>query len=157
MVYKVYRNSKPAFPPIAYDDLNAFKIYLFDVGLLRRFANLDPSIVLNGHSLYTEFKGSLTENYVLQSLLFQTNETLRYWTSENTAEIDFMLVHKNEIIPIEVKSGENIKSKSLSIYRKTYEPRISIRFSFKNLSYVDGLLNIPLFLCDKTLQLIEKN
>ena len=68
-----------------------------------------------------------------------------------------MLVHKNEIIPIEVKSGENIKSKSLSIYRKTYEPRISIRFSFKNLSYVDGLLNIPLFLCSKTLQLIEKN
>lgn len=157
LVYKVYRNTKPAFPPTAYDDLNAFKIYLFDVGLLRRFANLDPSIILNGHSLYTEFKGSLTENYVLQSLLFQTNETLRYWTSENTAEIDFMLVYKNEIIPIEVKSGENIKSKSLSIYRKTYEPRISIRFSLKNLSYDDGLINIPLFLCDKTLQLIKKN
>lgn len=156
LVYKIYRSNKPAFPVSAYDDLNAFKIYLLDVGLLRRFANLDPSIVLNGHSLYSEFKGSLTENYVLQSLLSQTEEIPRYWTSENTAEVDFMLPYKNEIIPIEVKSGENVKSKSLSIYRKNYEPRISLRFSLKNLNFDDGLLNIPLFLVDKTFHLIEK-
>ena len=156
LVYKIYRSNKPAFPVSAYDDLNAFKIYLLDVGLLRRFANLDPSIVLNGHSLYSEFKGSLTENYVLQSLLNQTEELPRYWTSENTAEVDFMLPYKNEIIPIEVKSGENVKSKSLSIYRKNYEPRISLRFSLKNLNFDDGLLNIPLFLVDKTFHLLEK-
>jgi hypothetical protein len=156
LVYKIHRNNKPSFPVAAYDDLNAFKIYLLDVGLLRRFANLDPSIVLNGHSLYTEFKGSLTENYVLQSLLVQTEIIPRYWTSENMAEVDFILPFKNEIIPIEVKSGENIKSKSLAIYRKTYQPRISIRFSLKNLSLDNGLLNIPLFLADKTLCLIEK-
>ena len=155
LVYKIYRNNKSAFPVSAYDDLSAFKIYLLDVGLLRRFANLDPSIVLNGHSLYTEFKGSLTENYVLQSLLAQTEIIPRYWTSENMAEVDFILPFKNEIIPIEVKSGENIKSKSLAIYRKTYQPRISIRFSLKNLSFDNGLLNIPLFLADKALQLIE--
>ena len=156
LVYKIYRSNKPAFPVSAYDDLNAFKIYLLDVGLLRRFANLDPSIVLNGHSLYLAFKGSLTENYVLQSLLNQTEELPRYWTSENTAEVDFMLPYKNEIIPIEVKSGENVKSKSLSIYRKNYEPRISLRFSLKNLNFDDGLLNIPLFLVDKTFHLLEK-
>ena len=156
LVYKIYRSNKPAFPVSAYDDLNAFKIYLLDVGLLRRFANLDPSIVLNGHSLYSAFKGSLTENYVLQSLLNQTEELPRYWTSENTAEVDFMLPYKNEIIPIEVKSGENVKSKSLSIYRKNYEPRISLRFSLKNLNFDDGLLNIPLFLVDKTFHLLEK-
>ncbi|MFN5443051.1 MAG: ATP-binding protein [Crocinitomicaceae bacterium] len=156
LVYKIYRSNKPAFPVSAYDDLNAFKIYLLDVGLLRRFANLDPSIVLNGHSLYSEFKGSLIENYVLQSLLSQTEEIPRYWTSENTAEVDFMLPYKNEIIPIEVKSGENVKSKSLSIYRKNYEPRISLRFSLKNLNFDDGLLNIPLFLVDKTFHLLEK-
>ena len=156
LVYKIYRSNKPAFPVSAYDDLNAFKIYLLDVGLLRRFANLDPSIVLNGHSLYSAFKGSLTENYVLQSLLNQIEELPRYWTSENTAEVDFMLPYKNEIIPIEVKSGENVKSKSLSIYRKNYEPRISLRFSLKNLNFDDGLLNIPLFLVDKTFHLLEK-
>jgi predicted AAA+ superfamily ATPase len=156
LVYKIYRNSKPGFPISAYDDLNAFKIYLLDVGLLRRFANLDPSIVINGHSLYTEFKGSLTENYVLQSLLTQTDQIPRYWASENTAELDFILPYKNEIIPIEVKSGENIKSKSLAVYRKTYQPRISIRFSLKNLSLDEGLLNIPLFLADKTFQLLTK-
>ena len=156
LVYKIYRNSKPGFPISAYDDLNAFKIYLLDVGLLRRFANLDPSIVINGHSLYTEFKGSLTENYVLQSLLTQTDQIPRYWASENTAELDFILPYKNEIIPIEVKSGENIKSKSLAVYRKTYQPRISIRFSLKNLSFDEGLLNIPLFLADKTFQLLTK-
>jgi predicted AAA+ superfamily ATPase len=156
LVYKIYRSNKPAFPVSAYDDLNAFKIYLLDVGLLRRFANLDPSIVLNGHSFYSEFKGSLTENYVLQSLLNQTEELPRYWTSENTAEVDFMLPYKNEIIPIEVKSGENVKSKSLSIYRKNYEPRISLRFSLKNLNFDDGLLNIPLFLVDKTFHMLEK-
>ena len=156
LVYKIYRSNKPAFPVSAYDDLNAFKIYLLDVGLLRRFANLDPSIVLYGHSLYSAFKGSLTENYLLQSLLNQTEELPRYWTSENTAEVDFMLPYKNEIIPIEVKSGENVKSKSLSIYRKNYEPRISLRFSLKNLNFDDGLLNIPLFLVDKTFHLLEK-
>ncbi len=156
LVYKIYRSNKPAFPVSAYDDLNAFKIYLLDVGLLRRFANLDPSIVLNGHSLYSAFKGSLTENYVLQSLLNQTEELPRYWTSENTAEVDFMLPYKNEIIPIEVKSGENVKSKSLSIYRKNYEPRISLRFSLKNLNFDEGLLNIPLFLADRTLKILER-
>ncbi len=156
LVYKIYRNNKPAFPVSAYDDLNAFKIYLLDVGLLRRFANLDPSIVLNGNSLYTEFKGSLTENYVLQSLLTQTENIPRYWTSENTAELDFILPYKNEIIPIEVKSGENIKSKSLAVYRKTYQPRVSIRFSLKNIQFDDGLLNIPLFLADRTIQLLAK-
>jgi predicted AAA+ superfamily ATPase len=156
LVYKIYKNNKPSFPVSAYDDLSAFKIYLLDVGLLRRFANLDPSIVLNGYSLYTEFKGSLTENYVLQSLLVQTEIIPRYWTSENTAEVDFVLQYKSEIIPIEVKSGENIKSKSLAVYRKTYQPRISIRFSLKNLQFDDGLLNIPLFLADKAIQLIQK-
>jgi predicted AAA+ superfamily ATPase len=156
LVYKIYKNNKPSLPVSAYDDLSAFKIYLLDVGLLRRFANLDPSIVLNGHSLYTEFKGSLTENFVLQSLLVQTEIIPRYWTSENTAEVDFVLQYKSEIIPIEVKSGENIKSKSLAVYRKTYQPRISIRFSLKNLQFDDGLLNIPLFLADKAIQLIQK-
>jgi len=156
LVSKIYRSNKPAFPVSAYDDLNAFKIYLLDVGLLRRFANLDPSIVMNGHSLYTEFKGSLTENYVLQSLLVQTENTPRYWTSENTAEVDFLLSYKNEIIPVEVKSGENVKSKSLTIYRKNYEPRISIRYSLKNLNFDEGLLNIPIFLADKTSQLLNK-
>ena len=155
LVYKIYRNNKPAFPVSAYDDLNAFKIYLLDVGLLRRFANLDPSIVLNGNSLYSEFKGSLTENYLLQSLLTQTENIPRYWTSENTAELDFILPYKNEIIPIEVKSGENIKSKSLAVYRKTYQPRVSIRFSLKNIQFDDGLLNIPLFLADRTLKILE--
>ena len=150
LVHRVNRSEKPSLPVSAYDDLTAFKIYLCDVGLLRRLASLDPVAITEGNRLFTEFKGALTENYILESLINQFENQPRYWTSGNIAEVDFLLQYKNDIIPIEVKSDENIRSKSLSVYRKTFSPQTSIRYSLRNLKHEDGLINIPLFLADKT-------
>jgi hypothetical protein len=150
LVHRVNRSEKPSLPVSAYDDLTAFKIYLCDVGLLRRLASLDPVAITEGNRLFTEFKGALTENYILESLINQFENHPRYWTSGNIAEVDFLLQYKNDIIPIEVKSDENIRSKSLSVYRKTFSPLTSIRYSLRNLKHEDGLINIPLFLADKT-------
>lgn len=157
LAYRVNCSSKPALPLSAYDDLSAFKIFLFDVGLLRRLSRLDPVAISEGDRLLTEFKGALTENFILQSLVQQFEGLPRYWKSENNAEVDFLIQYGNLILPAEVKSDENIKSKSLSIYRKTYNPTISIRYSMRNLKFDDGLLNIPLFMVDKTKTLLDKN
>ena len=155
LVYRVNRCKKPALPISAYDDLAAFKLYLLDVGLLRRQSYLDPISFKEGNRLFTEFKGSLTENFVLQSLIPQFDAQPKYWTSEGKAEIDFLIQYKNYIIPIEVKSDENIRSKSLAYYNKLYAPDLRIRFSLRNLDYNEGLINIPLFMADFTSKLID--
>ena len=155
LVYKINRCTKPNLPMSAYDDLAAFKIYLLDVGLLRNLSQLDPMAFKEGNRMFTEFKGALTENYILQSILPQFEAIPRYWTSEAKAEVDFLIQYKNTIIPIEVKSDENIRSKSLTYYSKTYSPPLRIRYSLKNLTLDDGLLNIPLFLADYTRHLID--
>jgi len=155
LVNKVYRTSKPHIPIMAYDDLSAFKIYIFDVGILRFLSRLDPIAITEGNRLLTEFKGALTENFVLQSLISQFESTPRYWTSNNRAEIDYILQYKNEIIPIEVKSSENVRSKSLNIYKIEYNPKLCIRFSLKNLQFSNRVLNIPLFLSDYTEKFIN--
>jgi len=155
LAYKIYRSNKPALPLSAYDDLTAFKIYMVDVGLLRRLALLDPIAITEGNRLFSEFKGALTENYILESLLHEFEVLPRYWTSGNQAEVDFLVQYQNDIIPIEVKSDENVKSKSLFQYRKTYSPKVSIRYSLHNLKKEDGLVNIPLFMADYTQKLLE--
>ena len=125
------------------------------MGLLRRLAQLDPIAFREANRLFVEFKGALTENYIFQSLIPQFDATPRYWTSDGREEIDFLLQYQNQIIPVEVKSDENIRSKSLTYYWQTYHPALRIRFSLKNLSYNDGLLNIPLFMADSTRKLIK--
>jgi uncharacterized protein len=154
LVYKINRCNKPNLPLVAYDDLSAFKIYPLDVGLLRRLAQLDPNVLIEGNRLFVEFKGALTENYILQSLLKQFEVMPRYWTSEGKAEVDFLIQHKDQIIPIEVKSDENVRSKSLTYYHQTYQPSVRIRYSLKNLDWNSGLLNIPLFLADRSKDLL---
>jgi uncharacterized protein len=154
LVNRVFRVSKPGLPLSAYDDLSAFKLYLNDVGLLRRLAFLDPIAVREGNRLFTEFKGALTENFVLQHLVSHFEVTPRYWNSGNQAEVDFLIQAKNEIIPVEVKSDENIRSKSLTIYNDLYSPSIRLRYSLRNLKKDEGLLNIPLFMVDYTEKLI---
>lgn len=150
LVYRVNRSIKPALPLSAYDDLSAFKIYSLDVGLLRKLAGLSPSAIAEGNRLLTEFKGALTENYILESLIGQFENVPRYWTSQNRAEVDYILQLDNEIIPIEVKSDENVIGKSLTFYRKEFNPKLSIRYSLKNLKQDGGLINIPLFMADMT-------
>lgn len=154
LVHKVFRNTKPALPLSAYDDLSAFKIYLVDVGLLRRLSLLDPVAIKEGNRLFVEFKGALSENFVLQSLVRQYETPLRYWTSGNKAEIDFLLQHENTIIPVEVKSDSSVTGKSLTLFNKRYQPPIRIRYSLKNLKQDEGLLNIPLFMADYTFKIM---
>lgn len=150
LVYRVYRSMKPALPISTYDDLSAFKVYSLDVGLLRRQAGLAPSAIAEGNRLLTEFKGSLTENYILESLVNQLEGTPRYWTSGNTAEVDFLIQVDNEIIPVEVKADENIAGRSLSVYRKSYSPKLALRYSLRNFKRDGDLINIPLFMADLT-------
>jgi uncharacterized protein len=155
LVHRIFRISKPGLPLSAYDDLSAFKLYLIDVGLLRRLSLLDPVAIREGNRLFTEFKGSLSENYILQHLIANFEGTPRYWTSGNQAEVDFVIQVKNEIIPIEVKSDESIRSKSLTVYNDLYQPPMRIRYSLKNLKKDDELINIPLFMVDYTEKLLE--
>ena len=154
LVHKIYRSAKPSLPISAYDDLSAFKIYSLDVGILRRLSQLDPVAISEGNRLFTEFKGALTENFVLNCLLRQFETIPRYWASGNRAELDFLVQYQNEILPVEVKSDENIRSKSMAFYRKEYAPEISLRYSLRNLKYDNGVLNIPLFMADFTKKLL---
>jgi predicted AAA+ superfamily ATPase len=133
----------------------AFKLYLVDSGLLRTKFRLVPTTVLQGDKLFTEFKGILTENYIMQSLVRQFGSDIFYWTSGNQAEIEFIFQKGESIIPVEVKSALSIKSKSLSEYRKKYLPELSIRFSLKNVEKNDDLINLPLYLADYTKNLIK--
>lgn len=155
LVHRIFRSAKPGLPISAYDDLSAFKLYLIDVGLLRRLAMLDPVAIVEGNRLFTEFKGALTENYVLQHLIGNFEVQPRYWTSGSQAEVDFLIQFKNEIIPIEVKSDENVRSRSLTVYHQLYKPDVRIRYSLRNLKKNDGLLNIPLFMVDYTEKLLS--
>ncbi len=155
LALRINCNIKPFIPLSAYDDLSAFKIYLPDVGLLRRLSMLDPSAVTEGNRFFTEFKGSLTENFILAGLLPQFEGMPRYWRSGNKAEVDFLIQYGNDIIPAEVKSNENIRSRSLTFYRKEYKPKICIRFSLRNLKRDGEMINIPLFMVDLTKKIID--
>lgn len=158
LVYKIYRNTTPNLPIAAYDDVSAFKIYLADVGLLRRLAQLAPTAFAEGNRLFTEFKGALTENYVLQALLTQFEVTPRYWSQTNPPyEVDFLIQRENDIFPVEVKSEANINSRSLKKFKELFpnQTKLRIRFSLNNLKLDDDMLNIPLFMADYTDKLIE--
>ena len=155
LVTRVYCSAKPSLPLMATDDLSAFKLYLSDVGLLRRLSLLDPIAISEGNRLFTEFKGAMTENFILQSLIPLIEGAPRYWRSGNKAEIDFLIQHENIILPVEVKSDENVKSQSMAYYRKSFNPGISIRYSLKNFRTDKGLINIPLFMADHTMKILK--
>ena len=157
LVHKVYRSSAPGLPIAAYDDLSAFKIYLVDVGLLRRLSQLAPTVFGEGNRLFTEFKGALTENYVLQKLIPQFEVAPRYWTQTNPPyEVDFLIQRENDIFPIEVKSEANTTSRSLKKFKELFPDKVKlrIRFSLDNLKLDGDMLNIPLFMADQTDRLI---
>ena len=157
LVHKIYRSSAPGLPVAAYDDLSAFKIYLVDVGLLRRLAQLAPTAFGEGNRLFTEFKGALTENFVLQTLVTQFEVVPRYWTQNNPPyEVDFLIQRENDIFPIEVKSEANTSSKSLKKFKELFPDKVKlrVRFSLDNLKLDDDVLNIPLFMADQADRLI---
>ena len=132
-----------AFEPIAvYADLSAFKLYMGDVGLLTMKSGLSQQTVLSGEG--NTFMGAVTENYVAQQLAAKSYD-LYYWESSSTAELDFVLQKGNQIIGIEVKKGEHVRSRSLSVFVDSYKPAYSVRLSLKNFGEKDGLKSVPLY------------
>lgn len=155
LVYKVCRIEKPFIPMSAYADPTVFKLYLCDVGLLRKLSKLPYEIILESSALYTEFKGAMTENFVLCELLKSSENTPYYWTSGNLAEVDFVIQCGTQIVPIEVKSERNVKAKSLAEYRKKYEPVYAVKTSMRSETNGIGVLNIPLYLIGRLHALID--
>ena len=147
LIYKIYNVKKTDFPLKAYNDLSSFKIYMNDVGLLRKMANLDSRIVIEGDKLFEEFKGAFTENYVLNTLCTIFDMVPNYFTFDRH-EIDFMMQYENRVIPIEVKANKSINNVSLTKYNEKFDNDLSVRFSMNNLKKDGKIVNIPLFLIE---------
>ncbi len=132
MVYKVAKIEKPFMPMSAYADSSYFKLYMADVGLLRVMSKLPAAAFIEKSGIFTEFKGVVAENFVLCELVNKNGDTPYYWKSENSAEVDFVVQSGTDIVPIEVKSAENTKARSLAEYAKKYSPKRTIIASLKN-------------------------
>lgn len=145
LVHIVPRIKKPHLPLTAYQD-NAFKLYGLDVGLLAAQSGLDAGTLLEGNRIFTEFKGALTEQYVLQQLIASQDNPVFYWASEKgTAEVDFVLQRGQGVMPIEVKAEENLKAKSLKVYTEQFKPEQAIRFSMADYREQEWMTNVPLY------------
>ena len=146
LVHKVQRATKPNLPLKAYEDLKAFKLFLVDVGLLSCQVRLGQTVLLEGDRLFNEFKGALTEQYVLQQLKTVQELGTYYWTNDRgSAEIDFLLDTGTEVIPLEVKAEKNLKAKSLKTYCEKFKPKTAVRTSMSDYKKEDWLTNIPLW------------
>jgi len=146
LVHKVNRISKPGIPLKAYEDFNAFKLFTVDVGLLAAMGNISAKTLLNGNVIFEEFKGALTEQYVLQQLKTMEEMAIYYWSSEKSSgEIDFILQHGGNIFPVEVKAEENLQAKSLKAFYQKYPNTIAVRTSMSDYRKEDWISNIPLY------------
>lgn len=146
LIHKVHRINAPGLPLKAYEDLKAFKLFILDVGLLSCMTGLRQKTLLEGNQLFKEFKGALTEQYVLQQLAAIPGISTYYYTNErNSSEIDFVIDNGEEIIPIEVKAEVNLMAKSLKVYRDKFSPDHCIRTSMSDYKQEDWLLNLPLY------------
>ena len=156
LVYQIFNVTKPGIPLSGYEDREAFKLYACDCGLLRRLAGVKADVIQNRNAGYTEFKGAMAENAVLQALLPQIEpDKPYYWTSEGRAEIEFLIDVAGEVIPVEVKAEGNTNGRSLSVYTRKFCPAKRIRISMNNLQFNDGLYSIPNPLADWALKLIS--
>ena len=142
LIYKVSLVSVPKIPLSAYADLNIFKIYLVDVGLLGAMSRLSPKTILHENELFEEFRGAIAENYVAQEVT-HSHTSLFYWTSAGKAEVDFVFEFDDLIYPLEVNSGRSSKKKSLRVYGDTYQPKHLIRTSPMNLRKDGDILQLP--------------
>jgi predicted AAA+ superfamily ATPase len=146
LVHIVHRVTAPRIPLKAYEDLKAFKLFFLDVGLLSCMTRIRQDTLLDGNELFTEFKGALTEQYVLQQLKTLKGVDAYYWTNERgNAEIDFIIDNGSDVVPIEVRAEINLQAKSLKSYREKYDPRLSIRTSMSDYKDEGWLLNLPLW------------
>ena len=157
LLHKISRVSGAGIPLKAYEDLKAFKLFLLDVGLLGCLAGLGQRVLLDGNSLFSEFKGALTEQYVCQQFKTLDNLGVYYYTnSRGSCEINFILDTGEQIIPVEVKAEVNLKAKSLKTYHEKYAPETSVRISMTDFKQQDWLVNLPLYAAEEIKKLTDK-
>lgn len=155
LIHKVNRVTASKFPLKAYEDFNAFKLFVVDLGLLGAMANVDAKTLLEGNVVFQEFKGALTEQYVLQQLVINDKLSIYYWSAENaSSEIDFLIQYDREIIPIEVKAEENLQAKSLRVFCEKYKPKTAIRTSMSDYRQEEWLINLPLYSISELLEVM---
>ena len=146
LIHIVHRVTVPNLPLKAYEDMKAFKLFFVDVGLLSCMVGLKQGVLLDGNELFKEFKGALTEQYVLQELKTMKDISTYYWTADRgTAEVDFVIDNGDDVFPVEVKAEINLQAKSLKVYREKFHPMKSIRTSMADYRDEGWLLNLPLW------------
>ena len=154
LVHKIGRVSKPGIPLKAYEDIGAFKLFITDVGLMGAMGDLDVRTLLEGNLVFEEFKGALSEQFVLQQLKSIPDLIINYWSAErSTAELDFLIQYSGEVIPVEVKSEENLQAKSLKTYCQKYSPKLAVRTSMSDFRKEDWMTNLPLYAISKITEL----
>ncbi|HBP37793.1 MAG TPA: ATPase [Clostridiales bacterium] len=148
MIHMITHISAPRIPLPAYEDTHHFKLLTLDIGLLRRLSRLSANSIILSDKHYAEFKGAIAENFFAQEMLAYGLSDLHFWTSGNTAEVDFVVANDSRIIPVEIKAADNVRARSLSVYQERYQPEISVKVSLKGLSYSAGnrLLCLPHYL-----------
>lgn len=146
LITKVYKVSKPAIPLKAYIDFTSFKLYLLDVGLLGALSELDAESILEGNSIFIEFKGALTEQYVLQQIVSDTSYKPYYFAGEKSNyEVDFLIQKGKNVVPIEVKAEENLRAQSLKFYCEKFKPEYAVRTSMSEYREQEWMVNVPLY------------
>ena len=147
LVYRINRIKKPDFPLRAYQDFRAFKLFIVDIGLLGAMTRLGAKLILEGNRMFEEFKGALTEQYVLQQLVNDPENDIFYWSSDTTpSEVDFILQNEDGIVPVEVKAEENLQAKSLRFFCEKFQTGKAVRTSMSNYRKQEWMVNVPLYL-----------
>ena len=152
LIIRSYRITKPDIPLIAYMEMNSFKMFMLDVGLLGAKANIHAKVLLDGCRIFEEFKGALTEQFVAQQLKTSDRELYYYSTENSSGEIDFVIQQQMRCVPIEVKAEENLRARSLRAFCDKYKPEIAVRSSRSNYREQDWMINVPLYVLDKFLE-----
>lgn len=146
VLLKNARVTKPEMPLKAFEELSVFKLFLVDVGLLTALCDIPVQDLIQGNHMFLQFKGALTEQYVIQQLHSMNLDKISYWTNErSTSEVDFIIQNNGQIIPIEVKAEVNVKSKSFRFFYDKYNPDVAIRLSLKDYKEEGWMTNIPLY------------
>ena len=157
LIIRSYRITKPDIPLIAYMEMNSFKMFTLDVGLLGAKANIHAKVLLDGCRIFEEFKGALTEQFVAQQLKASDRKLYYYSTENSSGEIDFVIQQEMLCVPIEVKAEENLRARSLRAFCNKYKPEIAIRSSMSNYREQDWMVNVPLYVLDKYLEKMNES
>lgn len=158
LVRRINRLEAPRIPIVSYANASAFKLYHLDVGLLAAMVRLDERVLLEGNQVFTEFRGSLAEQLALQELQADGGLDVCYWAmdGQSRAEVEFIVQTGSQIVPVEVKSGTNLRAKSLAVYMNKYQPRLAVRSSVANYKKTDNLYDVPFYLLNNFFQNIQK-